>query len=148
MDCHPPQRARRIAAGPLVLSDELRQDDRPALDDAVFELLGVTDAVARAQLLRRLHEDVARHFRHIRVVDVEKQEQRSRSANRRFSVQELAADAWDAAELPDLTPLAEWHGKRPDCTSAVNIPEERPAEFSQSPMFDPERGLFRPPAGR
>lgn len=44
---------------------------------------------------------------------------------RRFSVQELAADAWDAAELPDLTPLAEWLSKRPDCTSAVNVPEER-----------------------
>jgi hypothetical protein len=44
MDCHSPERARRIAAGPLVLSEELRQDDRRVLDDAVFELLGVSDA--------------------------------------------------------------------------------------------------------
>lgn len=43
MDCRAPERARRIAAGPFVLSDELRQDDRRDLDDAVFELLGVSD---------------------------------------------------------------------------------------------------------
>lgn len=80
--------------------------------------------------MQRLHEATALHFRNIRVVEIEKQEQRSRTANRRFSVQELAADAWDAAELPDATPLAEWIGKRPECVSAVNIPEERPAEMS------------------
>ncbi|MBL8880210.1 MAG: hypothetical protein JNG88_13915 [Phycisphaerales bacterium] len=142
MDCHSPERARRIAAGPLVLSDELRTDDRRALDNAVFELLGVGDAAERAQLVQRLHEDTARHFRAIRVVEIEKMEQRSRTANRRFSIQELAADAWDAAELPDLTPLAEWIGKRPECTSAVNIPEERPAELSHSPMFDPNTVYF------
>jgi hypothetical protein len=149
MDCHSPERARRIAAGPLVLSDELRTDDRRALDDAVFELLGVGDAAERAQLVQRLHDDTARHFRAIRVVEIEKMEQRSRTASRRFSVQELAADAWDAAELPDLTPLAEWIGKRPECTSAVTIPEERPAEPSNSPMFDPNTLYFgRRPGGR
>ena len=40
MDCHTPERARKLAAGPLVLSDELQQSDRRDLDDAVFELLG------------------------------------------------------------------------------------------------------------
>lgn len=137
MDCHTPERARRIAAGPPALSDELRQDDRRNLDDAVFELLGVRDAAERARLVQRLHEATALHFRNIRVVEIEKQEQRSRTANRRFSVKELAADAWDATELPNLTPLAEWVGKQPSCNSSVNIPEERPAEMSPSPMFDP-----------
>jgi methylase of polypeptide subunit release factors len=147
MDCHAPERARRIAAGPPALSDELRQDDRRDLDDAVFELLGVGDATERAQLVQRLHEATALHFRHIRVVEIEKQEQRARTANRRFSVLELAADAWDAAELPDLTPLAEWVGKQPGCDTAVNIPEERPAELSPSPMFDPNTVYFGRRAG-
>ncbi|MCC7290803.1 MAG: hypothetical protein IT449_01935 [Phycisphaerales bacterium] len=142
MDCHLPQRARRIADGPLVLSDELRHDDRRALDDAVFELLGVMDTTERARLVQRLHETTARHFRAIRVVEIEKMEERSRTANRRFSVQELAADAWDAAELSDLTPLAEWLRNRPECTSAMNIPEERPALLSPSPMFDPNTVYF------
>jgi hypothetical protein len=148
MDCHSPERARRIAAGPLVLSDELRQDDRRALDDAVFELLGVADPADRARLVQRLHEDTARHFRAIRVVEVEKMEQRSRTTHRRFSVQELAADAWDAAELPDLVPLTEWVGKRPECTAAVNVPEERPAILSPSPMYDPNAVYFGKPLGR
>jgi hypothetical protein len=112
------------------------------LDDAVFELLGVSDAAQRAQLVQRLHEETARHFRAIRVVEIEKMEQRSRTGGRRFTVEELAADAWDAAELPDLTPLPEWIGKRPECSSAVNIPEERPAEMSPSPMFDPNTVYF------
>ena len=42
MDCHTPERARRIAAGPVVLPLELQQHDRRDLDDAVFELLGVS----------------------------------------------------------------------------------------------------------
>ena len=137
-----PRRARRIAAGPLLLSDELRRDDRRQLDDAAFELLGVSDAAERAQLVQRLHEATALHFRRIRVVELEKQQQRARTANRRFSVQELAADAWDAAELPDLTPLAEWVGKQLGCDSSLNIPEERPAEMSPSPMFDPNTVYF------
>jgi methylase of polypeptide subunit release factors len=142
MACHSPERARRIASGPLVLSDELKQPDRRALDDAVFELLGVTDPAERAKLVQRLHEDTARHFRAIRVVEIEKMEQRAKNANRRFTVQELAADAWDAAELPDLTPLAEWIGKRPESTSGVLIPDERPAFMSPSPMFDPDTVYF------
>src|SRR5207302_7753731 len=35
-ECHSPERARRLAAGPLKLSDELRQPDRRDLDDATF----------------------------------------------------------------------------------------------------------------
>ncbi len=142
MDCHSPERARRIAAGPLVLSDELRQHDRRDLDDAVFELLGVSDAAGRAELVQCLHETTALHFRNIRVVEIEKQEQRARSGAKRFSVKELAADAWDAADLPDLTPLAEWIGKQPGCDTPSDIPEERPAEMSPSPMFDPHTVYF------
>ncbi|RIK73936.1 MAG: hypothetical protein DCC68_24030 [Planctomycetota bacterium] len=142
MDCHSPERARRIAGGPLVLSDELREADRRALDDAVFELLGVTKAAERARLVERLHEGTARHFRAIRVVEIEKMEQRSRNTGRRFSVQELAADAWDAAELLDVRPLAEWLSKRRECDAWTTIPEERPAMLSPSPMFDPNTVYF------
>jgi hypothetical protein len=148
MDCHSPERARRIAAGPVALSNELREPDRRELDDAVFELLGVTDSATRAELVRRLHEATALHFRNIRVVEIEKQEQRARTANRRFSVLELAADAWDAAELSDTTPIGEWVGKQPGCDCSVDIPQERPAEMSPSPMFDPNTVYFgRPKPG-
>lgn len=142
MDCHTPERARRIAAGPIVLADELHQRDRQDLDDAVFELLGVTDPQERADLVGRLYEATARHFRDIRVVEIEKMQQRAKSANRRFSVYDLAADIWDAAALEDATPLVEWVEKWPECTMLVDIPEERPAVLSPSPMFDPNTVYF------
>jgi len=116
------------------------------------------DAAERARLVQRLHEATALHFPHIRVVEIEKQEQRSRTGGRRFTAEELAADAWDAAELPDLTPLAEWVGREAERITAaaggagvhaVNIPEERPAELSPSPMFDPNTVYFgRRPVGK
>ncbi len=77
MDCHTPERARRLAAGPLVLSNELRQPDRRELDDAVLQLLGVSDPTERDELIDRLYEATARHFRDIRVVEIEKMEQRA-----------------------------------------------------------------------
>jgi hypothetical protein len=142
MDCHTTDRARRIAAGPLVLSEELHQRDRQDLDDAVFELLGVADPHERADLVGRLYEATARHFREIRVVEIEKMQQRAKSNNQRFSVHDLAADIWDAAELDEVTPLAEWISKRPECNALVVIPEERPAVLSPSPMFDPDTVYF------
>jgi len=142
MACHTPGRARRIAAGPPVLSHELQQSDRRALDDAVFELLGVSDGQERTALIDQLYEATARHFRDVRVVEIEKMEQRAKSANRRFSAQDLAADIWDAAELDDATPLAEWTGRRPESDSAVIIPEERPAQLANNPMFAPNSVYF------
>jgi methylase of polypeptide subunit release factors len=138
MDCHSPDRARRIAAGPVALSTELRQSDRRELDDAVFELLGVGDAAERNQLIDRLYEATAQHFRAIRVVEIQKMQERARADTRRFGVQDQAADIWDAAELEDATPLVEWIARRPELQPAVevDIPEERPATVDAGAMFD------------
>jgi hypothetical protein len=141
MDCHTPERARKLAAGPLVLPNELRQADRHDLDDAVFELLGVSDPQERETLIARLYEATARHFRDIRVVEIEKMEQRSKSGGGRFSIQDLAADIWDGAELEDAMPLAEWIGQQSESDSAVVIPDERPAVVSK-PLFDPNKVHF------
>jgi len=142
MDCHSPERARRLAAGPLVLSCELQEPDRRDLDGGVFELLGVSDPKERHELIGRLYEATARHFRDIRVVEIEKMQQRAKSNNRRFNVQELAADIWDAAELEDATPLAEWIGQQPESDSLAIILEERPATVSNDVMFSPNVVYF------
>lgn len=135
MDCHTPERARNLAYGPLVFSHELQEADRRDLDDTVFELLGVVDTMERAELIRRLHEATAQHFRDIRVVEIDKMVQRAKSENKRFSVHDLAADIWDAADLADATPLAEWLDQRPESDSTANIPEERPAVLMDNPLF-------------
>ena len=142
MDCHTSERARKLAAGPLVLSDELQQSDRRDLDDAVLELLGVTDPEERDQLVGGLYEATARHFRDIRVVEIEKMEQRAKADSKRFSVHDLAADIWDAADLDDATPLAEWVAKWAGSDTLVTIPEESPAAVLDSPLFSDHTVYF------
>ena len=142
MDCHTSKRARKLAAGPLVFSNELQQPDRRDLDDAVFELLGVSDPQERAELLKRLYDATAQHFRDIRVVEIEKMEQRAKADTRRFNIYDLAADIWDAAELEDLTPLSEWLEERPEADSIAIIPEEELAIPSSNPLFAPNRVHF------
>ena len=117
MECHLPERARKIAEGPLALSNELKEPDRRALDEATFELLGVTDPKRRKELVDQLHIETALHFRQIRVVEIQKMEQRRKSGTRHFSTDELSADLWDAAELEDLTPLREWLAQQPLATA-------------------------------
>lgn len=143
MDCHSPERARRIAESPIVSSDELKQPDRRALDEAVFELLGVSDPRRRRELVDRLHTETALHFRQIRVVEIQKMEQRKKSVARGFSAEELAADLWDAAELEDLLPLKEWMAQQPSTSAGVIIPETSPAFLSDhAKMFDNETVYF------
>ncbi|MCX7044279.1 MAG: N-6 DNA methylase [Candidatus Sumerlaeota bacterium] len=141
MDCHTPERARRIAQGPPIYSEELQEPDRRDLDDAVFELLGVSNKTERTKLIHRLYEATALHFRDIRVVEIEKMEQRSKSRGKRFSVHDLAADIWDAAELDNAIPLAEWMAQREESDSFVNIPEERPVALVDSPLF-PDHTIY------
>ncbi len=142
MDCHSPERARRLAVGPLLLSQELLQPDRRDLDDAVFQLLGVSDPNERDELIGRLYEATARHFRDIRVVEIEKMEQRAKTNNKRFSVHDLAADIWDAAELEDATPLAEWVEQQPESDSLAILLDDRPAVLSTDEMFSPNTVYF------
>jgi hypothetical protein len=141
MNCHTPERARRLAEGPLELSEELLQPDRRALDDAVFELLGVADPQERSALIGRLYQATASHFREIRVVEIEKMQQRRKTAKRGIDMEDLAADIWDAAELPDTTPLAEWLAQQPGADASVTIPDERPVVVGGS-MTDPNTLFF------
>ena len=135
MDCHSPERARNLAAGPLVLPEELQQPDRRELDDAVFEMLGVLDSGERSELIDRLYEATSQHFRDIRVVEIEKMEQRARSEGTRLNVHDLAADIWDAVELNDSLSVGQWLTESPQADVWVDVPEERAAALLDSPLF-------------
>jgi type I restriction-modification system DNA methylase subunit len=143
MDCHSYRRVLELAARPLALSEELRQPDRRDLDDAVFELLGVEDGIERRSLVDRLHEETASHFRAIRVTEIQKMEDRAKGRKREFTTEEQAADAWDAVDLTDLTPLSDWvrnHAVSP--TREIVIPDERPVDLAVGSMFDHEVVYF------
>jgi hypothetical protein len=105
VNCHSPEGAKAIGSGPVRLADELLRADRRTLDDAVFELLGAADANHRHRLVDRLYEETATYLRRTRVVEIQKQQQHSKGGPRRFTANELAADAWNAAELSDWRPF-------------------------------------------
>ena len=142
MECRTPDRASRLAAGPLVLSRELQQDDRRELDDAVLELIGVAEPNERLALIQQLHEATASHFRDIRVVEIEKMKQRAKAGGSGFTLRDLAADIWDAAELEDATPLSDWLGAQPESDSLAILLDERPAALSDDTMFSPDTVYF------
>jgi hypothetical protein len=136
MGCHSYIRALELAARPLVLAEELQQQDRRELDDAVFELLGVADAAERSDLIDRLYKETALHFRAIRVTEIQKMEDRAKAGQSKFAVSDLAADAWDAVDLADLTPLAEWvKANATGQSEVVEIPSERPVHLPGNDMF-------------
>jgi hypothetical protein len=124
MQCHTADEVREAEKLPLGLPAELQQTDRRQLDDAVFELLGVRDSQRRKELVDRLYREVALHFRAIRIVEVQKMEQR-RHGNSRNNVSQLqlAFDAWKHL-APDLQkPLAEWLDDETGKAKTVNIPD-------------------------
>jgi methylase of polypeptide subunit release factors len=136
LECHDLERARRIAEGPLRMPRELTQADRRELDDAVFELLGVSDPRRRKSLVEKLYAETAFHFRWVRVGEIQKMEQRRKSDTKKFSAEELASDLWDAAELEDLNPLREWLAKQRGLTAAAIIPDGSAYLSNHAEMFD------------
>jgi hypothetical protein len=83
---------------PLEMPEELEREDRRRLDDAVFELLGVSDAKRRRKLVDSLYREMTLHTRAIRVVEVQKMEQRRHGgATEKVSHVELALDGMASA---------------------------------------------------
>ena len=142
-ECHTYERARELAKRQITLPAELKQDDRRELDDAVFELLGVADAKERSRLIDRLYEETTRHFRDVRVTEIQKMEDRRTGGSTKFAIGDHAADAWDALDLTDLIPLAEWVAAHATgVCEVINIPTERPVHLVRGAMFDNETVYF------
>ena len=124
MDCHTADEVREAAKLPLGLPLELRQADRRKLDDAVFELLGVQDRRRREELIGRLYREVALHFRSIRIVEVQKMEQRRHGGGRNsVSQTELAHDAWSHLDPEFQKPLSTWLDDQAGRAKTVELPE-------------------------
>jgi hypothetical protein len=143
VNCHSYAQALEISAGELTLPDELRQADRRELDNAVFELLGVESSNERDSLIDRLYAETATHFRAIRVTEIQKMEDRAKGGRRQFSPSELAADAWDALDLPDMVPLGDWLRNRTiGPIQEFVIPSSRPVSYHPQTIFDKDTVYF------
>ncbi len=143
MDCHTAERVRRLALTPIGLPVELQQADRRILDDAVFELLGVQDSFERSALIDQLYLETARHYRQIRIVEVQKMEQRSRSRATRYTAHDLAEDIWDTCGMDLKQSLIEWLGTLDGPTMEVTIPVEgKPRYRGAKDLFDATHVYF------
>lgn len=124
LKCHTEDEVREAASLPLSMPRELQQSDRRVLDDAVFELLGVQDPGRRQDLVDKLYREVTLHFRSIRIMEVQKMEQRRRGSSRdRISPTELAIDAWSELERKWQTPLNSWLEEHIDKAKIIDIPD-------------------------
>jgi methylase of polypeptide subunit release factors len=134
---------KKLAEKPIGLPQELKMPDRRALDLAVFELLGVTDAAEREKLCDELYYETANHFRQIRIVEVQKQEQRAGAEGREFRTDELAADLWDSLPEEDKQPIAQWITSQATGGAAVNIPEGHASLPDANDFLDANTVFFR-----
>lgn len=147
MDCGAYKRIKKLAKNPVELPNELKMPDRRALDLAVFELLGVASAGEREKLVDELYYETANHFRQIRIVEVQKQQQRAKSDGREFRTDELAADIWDSLPPADKQPLVEWLAAQVKAGDGfvVDVPEGRASLPDAGDMLDANAIFFRPP---
>ncbi len=124
MACHTAEEVREAAKLPLGLPLELQRADRRELDDAVFELLGVQDPLRRRELIDRLYREVAFHFRSVRIMEVQKMEQRRHGTGKdNVSQMELALDAWKHLELNLQMPLSTWLDEQTGKAKTVEMPD-------------------------
>ncbi len=144
MACHTPEHAKELASRPIVLSAELHQPDRLDLDDGVLQVLGVEAPQERRAILKELYEDVAKHFRQIRVVEIQKQEQRAGAGGRRFSAEDLAGSIWDSLPASERgAGLEEWlKGLAGGTGEAVEIPDGKAKANGADHLFDPSSVIF------
>lgn len=81
------------------LPDEFELPDRRALDDAVLELLGVTDAGERQGLRQRLYDDMDAMYKAIRekeLLAIENKKKVARGST--ISVADMAKEIWDSLD--------------------------------------------------
>ncbi len=135
IDCHSSERAQKLKDTPVKLPAELLMADRRALDLAVLELIGVADPAEREKVCDELYYETANHFRQIRIVEIQKQEQRAGGGSRGFRTDELAANLWDALEDEDKQLLPRWLATTVTDGVTISIPEGRVSLPDATDMF-------------
>ena len=120
------------------MPEELRQDDRRELDDAVLELLGATDPTVRQELLDQLYLETTLYYRYLRTQDIQSMENRAGGQRRKLSVEDVGATIWDSLDAGEQgPPLAEWLESRKEETEWVSIPDGKATALGLSHMFSP-----------
>lgn len=148
MACRSSREIARLAGRSIEFPNELKMKDRRNLDLAVLELIGVTESKKREILCDRLYFETASHYRRIRIVEIQKQEQRAGVSSDRIGVQDLASDIWDALSQEDRQSLSDWLVGHVIGGKPINIPDGTPHLHAASDMFNANTVHFTPLSGQ
>ena len=121
-------------------SGELAHTDRQALDDAVLELLGVSDPAKRAALRAELYREITTLYRTIRTAEKRMQEHRGASARAgTVTPRAIAEEIWESLYPQPVrrTLLERIIGKPADL---VTLPKGR--AVSSNTLFNPDSLAF------
>jgi hypothetical protein len=108
LECHTETRMRELQATHLQLPLELQRRDRRELDLLTFELLGVSEANRREDLVDRLYKETALYYRQQRIQDIQSTINRAKGRGESASQSELALDAWNHFDPEIQEPLPTW----------------------------------------
>ncbi len=86
-------------------------------------MLGVNDAARRQQLIDHLYREVSLHYRSIRIMEVQKMEQRRHGGSAKISTTNLAASAWNELEPEWQKPLADWISEQIGKGKVLDLPD-------------------------
>ena len=100
-------------------------------------MIGVAEPRERGRILDELYLETARHYRQVRIVEVQKQVQRA-GGQRRLTADDIAASIWDSLGGDDKgPPLTEWLKTLKAERQVVNIPDGKAKALGKGHMFDP-----------
>jgi hypothetical protein len=144
LQCHDETHMREILKRPVELSNELRQPDRRALDDAVFEMIGVEDPKERVHLIDELYEQTASYYRQQRTLEIQGMRNRSKAGRKQISPRDLAASVWDSLRPEERgEPVVEWMKTRYPGGIEVSILDGKPTARGSDDMFSPASVSFK-----
>jgi hypothetical protein len=144
MNCHATEHVRQLAERPIEKSTELAQADRHQLDEAVLELIGIRDPKELRETLEELHLETARHYRQVRIMEVQKQVERAGGSSRRLTAKDIAASIWDSLPADEIgEPVLPALLRDMQLTDAVDIPDGVPKALGAKHLFSPAGVDFR-----
>jgi hypothetical protein len=86
-------------------------------------MLGVKNATRRKELIDSLYREVSFHYRSIRIVEVQKTEQRRHGSSAKVSATNLATSAWNELEAEWQIPLSDWISEHVGNGKVVDLPD-------------------------
>ena len=116
-------------AGSIFQPETLAAVERYSWYEGECDPEGALGETGQRRLVDLLYHEVAVHFRAIRVVEIQKMEQRSHGGRDRLRPDEIAADIWEGEAAGSHQPMLAWlRDQSPDRRSYA-VPEDRPVKL-------------------